>query len=36
MNYEEIAARLDITTHMVKKYVTKGLAHFRLRMARWR
>lgn len=36
MNYEEIAARLGITTHMVKKYVTKGLALFRLRMARWR
>jgi len=35
MSYDEIAARLEMTPHNVKKYVTKGLKHFRLRMARW-
>jgi RNA polymerase sigma factor (sigma-70 family) len=36
MTYEEIAKHLDISPHMVKKYVTKALTRFRLRMARWR
>jgi len=36
MTYEEIAERLDISPHMVKKHVTTALKHFRLRMAGWR
>jgi RNA polymerase sigma-70 factor (ECF subfamily) len=36
MTYEEIAARLEISPHMVKKYVTRALKHFRLHMAGWR
>jgi len=36
MTYEEIAERLGISTHMVKKYVTRALTYFRLRMAGWR
>ncbi|HEY2675677.1 MAG TPA: sigma-70 family RNA polymerase sigma factor [Steroidobacteraceae bacterium] len=35
-SYEEIASQLDVSTHMVKKYVTQSLAHCRLRMARLR
>jgi RNA polymerase sigma-70 factor (ECF subfamily) len=34
MSYEEIAGQLDISTHMVKKYLTQALAHCRRRMAR--
>jgi len=34
MSYAEIAARLSISTHMVKKYLSQGLAHCRRRMAR--
>ena len=34
MSYEEIAAQLGISTHMVKKYLTQALAHCRRRMAR--
>jgi RNA polymerase sigma factor (sigma-70 family) len=34
MSYAEIAARLGISTHMVKKYLSQGLAHCRRRMAR--
>jgi RNA polymerase sigma-70 factor (ECF subfamily) len=34
MSYEEIATRLGISKHMVKKYLSQGLAHCRRRMAR--
>ncbi len=34
LSYEEIAARLGISTHMVKKYLSQALAHCRRRMAR--
>lgn len=34
LRYEEIAARLGISTHMVKKYLSQGLTHCRRRMAR--
>jgi len=34
MSYAEIAARLEISTHMVKKYLAQGLAICRRRMAR--
>jgi|SRR5215469_2750978 len=34
MSYEEIAAQLGVSTNMVKKYLTQGLAHCRRRMAR--
>jgi RNA polymerase sigma-70 factor (ECF subfamily) len=33
-SYEEIAHRLGVSTHMVKKYLSQALAHCRLRMAR--
>jgi RNA polymerase sigma factor (sigma-70 family) len=33
-SYEEIAQRLGISTHMVKKYLSQALAHCRRRMAR--
>jgi len=33
MNYDEIGAHLEISAHMVKKYVTRALAHCRRRMA---
>lgn len=34
LSYEEIAARLGISTHMVKKYLSQALTHCRRRMAR--
>lgn len=34
MRYEEIAQRLGVSTHMVKKYLSQALAHCRRRMAR--
>jgi RNA polymerase sigma-70 factor (ECF subfamily) len=34
MSYQEIAERLGVSTHMVKKYLSQGLAHCRRRMAR--
>jgi RNA polymerase sigma-70 factor (ECF subfamily) len=34
MSYAEIATRLGISTHMVKKYLSQALAHCRRRMAR--
>ena len=33
LSYEEIALRLGISTHMVKKYLSQALAHCRRRMA---
>jgi RNA polymerase sigma factor (sigma-70 family) len=33
LSYEEIALRLGVSTHMVKKYLTQGLMHCRRRMA---
>jgi RNA polymerase sigma factor (sigma-70 family) len=34
LTYEEIAQRLDISAHMVKKYLSQALVHCRKRMAR--
>ena len=34
MSYEEIAMQLGVSTNMVKKYLSQGLAHCRRRMAR--
>jgi RNA polymerase sigma-70 factor (ECF subfamily) len=34
MSYEEIAEQLEVSTHMVKKYLSQALAHCRRRMAR--
>jgi RNA polymerase sigma factor (sigma-70 family) len=34
LTYEEIAERLGVSTHMVKKYLGQALAHCRRRMAR--
>jgi len=34
LSYEEIASRLGVTTHAVKKYVTQGLAQCRDRLRR--
>jgi RNA polymerase sigma-70 factor (ECF subfamily) len=36
LSYEEIAQRLDISPHMVKKYLSQALAHCRRRMGRLR
>ncbi|HUL19459.1 MAG TPA: sigma-70 family RNA polymerase sigma factor [Steroidobacteraceae bacterium] len=36
LSYEEIAQRLEISTHMVKKYLSQALAHCRRRMGRLR
>jgi RNA polymerase sigma factor (sigma-70 family) len=35
-SYEEIARRLGVSTHMVKKYLSQALVHCRRRMARLR
>ncbi|WP_243041379.1 RNA polymerase sigma factor [Dyella sedimenti] len=35
LGYREIGERLDISTHMVKKYIVKALAACRLGMARY-
>jgi RNA polymerase sigma factor (sigma-70 family) len=34
LSYEEIAQRLGVSTHMVKKYLSQAMAHCRRRMAR--
>jgi RNA polymerase sigma factor (sigma-70 family) len=34
LSYEEIGRQLDISPHMVKKYLSRALAHCRRRMAR--
>lgn len=34
LSYEEIALRLGVSAHMVKKYLSQGLMHCRRRMAR--
>jgi RNA polymerase sigma-70 factor (ECF subfamily) len=34
LSYEEIALRLGVSTHMVKKYLSQAMAHCRRRMAR--
>lgn len=34
LTYEEIGARLNVSPHMVKKYLAQALAHCRRRMAR--
>lgn len=34
MRYEDIAARLGVTPHMVKKYLSQALVHCRRRMGR--
>ena len=34
LSYEEIAQQLEISPHMVKKYLSRALAHCRRRMAR--
>lgn len=36
LSYQEIALRLGVSTHMVKKYLSQGLAHCRRRMSRLR
>jgi RNA polymerase sigma factor (sigma-70 family) len=36
LSYEEIAQRLEVSTHMVKKYLSQALTHCRRRMARLR
>lgn len=36
LSYEEIAARLEVSPRMVKKYLTQALIHCRRRMARLR
>jgi RNA polymerase sigma factor (sigma-70 family) len=35
MSYQEIASRLEVSPHMVKKYLAQALSHCRRRMARW-
>ena len=34
LSYQEIAERLEVSTHMVKKYLARALVHCRGRMAR--
>jgi RNA polymerase sigma-70 factor (ECF subfamily) len=34
LTYQQIGERLDVSPHMVKKYLAQGLAHCRRRMAR--
>jgi RNA polymerase sigma-70 factor (ECF subfamily) len=34
LSYQEIADRLEVSTHMVKKYLAQALGHCRRRMAR--
>jgi RNA polymerase sigma factor (sigma-70 family) len=34
LSYQEIAERLEVSTHMVKKYLAQALGHCRRRMAR--
>jgi len=34
LSYAEIGQQLDISPHMVKKYLSRALAHCRRRMAR--
>jgi RNA polymerase sigma-70 factor (ECF subfamily) len=34
LSYEEIALRLGVSTHMVKKYLSQAMAHCRRRMKR--
>jgi len=34
LSYQEIADRLKVSPHMVKKYIAQGLSHCRRRMAR--
>ena len=34
LNHEQVAEQLDISTHMVKKYLSQALAHCRRRMQR--
>jgi RNA polymerase sigma-70 factor (ECF subfamily) len=36
LSYEDIAKRLGVSTHMVKKYLTQALGHCRRRMERLR
>ena len=36
LGYEEIAQRLGVSTHMVKKYLSAAMVHCRRRMARLR
>jgi RNA polymerase sigma factor (sigma-70 family) len=35
LSYEQIAERLGVSTHMVKKYLSQAVTHCRRRMARW-
>jgi RNA polymerase sigma factor (sigma-70 family) len=35
LTYQEIAERLGVSSNMVKKYLTQGLAQCRRRMAQW-
>jgi len=35
LSYQQIANRLDISPHMVKKYLAQALVHCRTRMTRW-
>ena len=34
LSYQEIAEQLEISTHMVKKYLSQALTHCRRRMGR--
>lgn len=35
LTYQEIAERLGVSSHMVKKYLAQGLGHCRRHMAQW-